>query len=120
MILYELAYLVFVIWLAINNADRIELGKRIYHGLNGALHLAAAAGAWFVFGWEVAVALLLLVRATFDTALNLARGKAVDYVSQKPKSIVDKIERAVFGNNGILPKLIYVAAAITLDLINYL
>jgi hypothetical protein len=55
----------------------------------------------------------------FDTSLNSLRGLPLDYVAQKPKSIIDQIEKKVFGKNGILPKMVYLLIAITFTIISY-
>jgi hypothetical protein len=75
--------------------------------MNGIIHLAAAAGAYFLFGWKGVVVILLVTRVVFDVSLNLMRGLPIDYVSKSPKSIVDKIEKWVFSGNGMIPKIIY-------------
>jgi len=99
-------YQIFVVWLAYDNAERIAQGKRIYHGLNGLLHLLAAAIV-LVHGWQYSVALLFLTRIVFDSSLNLFRNLSLGYVTPKPKSIIDKVEQAIFGRNGYTPKIIY-------------
>jgi hypothetical protein len=100
-------YIIPLLILAKDNTTRIKKSKRIYHGLNGALHLFVAAGAYFLFGWTGAILILLLTRVVFDVALNLMRGLPIDYVSKSPKSIVDKIEKWVFNGNGMIPKMLY-------------
>ena len=114
--IYAFIYQFFVIWLAKDNANRIEQGKRIYHGLNGCLHLLAACLV-LPTGLINSISLLILTRVVFDLSLNSFRGLPFDYVTHKPKSIVDKIERKVFGKNGWMPKVIYVIAFITLNLV---
>ena len=101
------AYIPFIIWLAWDNSKRIKQGKIIHHWLNGLLHILAAFTALYFEGWEIAASVLLSVRIVFNTALNLFRGLPIDYVSQKPKSVVDKVEKKLFGNNGWLPLIIY-------------
>lgn len=100
-------YIPFVIWLAWDNSDRIKQDKPIKHWLNGLLHILAAFTAFYFEGWQIAAAVLLSVRIVFNTALNLFRGLSIDYVSPKPKSVVDKVEKKLFGNNGWLPLIIY-------------
>jgi|SRR3990167_788485 len=119
MILFEIVYIVFCIALASVNAIYIKDGKRIYHGINGALHLIAAAGCGYLFGWWTSAVILCNTRAVFDTLLNLFRGLPFDYVPSKPKSVIDKIEKCIFGNNGILPKVIYTTISITLNIVYY-
>lgn len=109
-----LLYIPFCIFYAWLNARWISRNRRIYHGLNGAIHIVAAAVVgWFVV-WYHAITVLLIARVAFDWPLNLFRGLPLGYVSPKPKSIVDRAEKAVFGLNGILPKVIYIIAIIIL------
>jgi len=50
----------------------------------------------------------------FNTTLNLMRGLPIDYVPTKPKALTDRIERALFGNNGIIPKILYIFISIAI------
>lgn len=112
MISYFVTYIIACIAFAEINKQWIFKGKRIYHGLNGLLHISFAVVALFFLSWQVAIASLMIGRVTFDTALNLFRGLPIGYVPFKPKSIVDRVEKSVFGYNGIAPKIIYIVAAI--------
>lgn len=116
-IFYLLPYLAFCVWLAYDNADRIADGRKIHHALNGALHLTAAGVIWWLNGLSDAVTLLLLIRIVFDTALNLFRGLSFDYVSKKPVSRIDRLEKAVFGSNKVLANIIYLIAVICLQIL---
>lgn len=109
-----LLYGVFCIVFAWFNAYLIKKEKRIYHGINGALHLIAAGVIGYFYGWQLGVATLFIVRVCFDWSLNLFRGLPLGYVSLNPKSIVDKIEKSIFRLNGILPKLVYIVIIILL------
>lgn len=100
-------YIPFCIWLAYDNAQRIKDDKPIKHWLNGLLHILTAIVATFFEGWLIGLSVLLAVRIVFNTALNAFRGLPIDYVSPKPKSLVDKIEKRLFGNNGWIPLIIY-------------
>lgn len=113
-----ISYIPFCIALAWLNYYLIEVkDKRIYHSINGAIHILAAAAGWYLFSWEVGVAILFIARLFFDVSLNLFRGKPVDYVSPSPKSIVDKLEKKIFGQDGITPKIIYTICLIVLILV---
>lgn len=77
---------------AYHDSLRIKLNLRIYHGLNGLVHIVLLLPVYlylkdvfFVFG------LLCLRRIVFDTALNLLRGLRFDYISSTTKSIIDRI-----------------------------
>lgn len=112
-----LLYIPFCIFYAWLNARWIAKEKRIYHGLNGAIHIVVAAVvAWFTH-WYHFFTVLLIARVAFDWALNLFRRLPLNYVSPKPKSIVDRAEKTVFGLNGILPKVIYIVIIVVLILI---
>ncbi len=97
------------------NSFLIKKGKRIYHALNGVLHIAAAVAGWHFWGWQIGVAILFVARLFFDVALNLFRGLAIDYIPVNPKSTIDKIEKKVFNNDGIMPKLIYLAIIVLIQ-----
>lgn len=107
MIIYELIYGLFCIFFAGINNEWIQEGKRIKHGWNGLLHIAVASAGWIIWGWPVAVIILCNTRVIFDISLNLFRELPIDYVSPKPVSIVDRVEKWVFKGNGLLPKLVY-------------
>lgn len=114
--IYLLSYAVFCIAFAWLNAVLIKANKRIYHGLNALLHIAAAVAGWYFWGWVIGVSILFVARLVFDTALNLFRGLPIEYVPRSPKSIVDKIEKKVFRGDGIMPKLTYLAAIVLLNI----
>ena len=107
------AYLLFVVILAWDNANRIDKDKTIKHWLNGLAHLSMAGILYFV-DWKLSLALLCLVRVTFDISLNLFRGLPINYVSPKPASFIDKIEKQIFGLNGYTPKIVYLIIAVCL------
>jgi len=109
-----LLYIPFAIFRAWLDAKRIKDGKRIYHGVNGAITLACAGLVFWLADWKAALALLFITRVFFDTALNYFRGLPLDYVSLNPKSIVDRLEKKVFGLNGWTPKIIYLFIIVSL------
>lgn len=103
-----LAYLVFCIGFAYLNAKLIEQGKRIYHGLNGAIHLTIWSAIYFITkDIYITISLPFIGRLFFDTALSLFRGLPIGYVSSSPKSIIDKVEKSIFNTDGTTPKIIY-------------
>ena len=113
MIAVIFAYLLFVVIIAWDNAKRIDNDKKIKHWLNGLAHLSMACILYFV-DWKLSVALLYLIRVTFDISLNLFRELPINYVSPKPASFIDKIEKQIFGLNGYAPKIIYLIIAVRL------
>lgn len=108
MIIYLSIYALFCVVLAKINAEMIEDGMKIDHKLNGALHITWAICAVF-FEWYHPLTVLFTGRVLFDVSLNLFRGLKVGYVSPGPESVIDRAEKKVFGNSGLLPKVIYAA-----------
>lgn len=116
--IYVVLYALFCIAFAKLNQVLIDKGKRIFHALNGLIHLAAAAAGWYFFGWQVGVGVLIVARLVFDVALNLFRGLKITYTPKNPKSIIDTIEHIVFGTwAGWLPKVLYLIALVALIII---
>lgn len=113
-----ICYIPFCIGLAWLNYYLIEVkNKRIYHAINGAIHILTAVAGWYFFSWQVGLAILFVARLFFDVSLNLFRGKAIDYVSPAPKSVIDRIEKKIFKQDGITPKIIYTVCLIVLILV---
>ena len=93
-------------------------GKRIYHALNGIVYLALISIAYLLFHNYWLVAVLLFDRLLFfNISLSFFRHLSWDYMPQKPKSIVDKISRIIFYNNGALMYLVYAIVFISLIVI---
>lgn len=71
----------------------IKNNKRIYHALNGALHIAAALLIGYFTKWNYGISCLLFTRVVFDGVLNALRPeKSLGYVPEKPISITDRVE----------------------------
>lgn len=117
MILYQILYAVFCIGFAYLNSYLIGKGKRIYHGLNGLLHIAVSVCGFLFFNWQTAISCLFVGRLFFDWFLILFRRLPLGYVPKSPKAIADKIEKKIFGMNGVLPKVIYAAIIIVVNLV---
>ena len=120
MILYEFIAILICGLLAVNNAHRIAGGNKINHWLNGLIHLSIAGGAWYIFHWVAAIIILLNARVLFDATLSYLRFGRINYVSLSPSSLIDKIERKIFGNDGYAPKIIYLLISISVNVIYYL
>lgn len=73
----------------------IKNNRRIYHALNGALHIAAALLIGYFTKWNYGISCLLFTRVVFDTVLNVFRHKGVGYVSPAPLSKVDQVEKKI-------------------------
>ena len=116
--IWILSYLVFCLALAYVNHRLIAYGKRIYHALNGLLHAVCWGLVYMVTeSWLLTASLPFMGRAVFDSSLSLMRGLSLDYVAKNPKSIIDQMEKGVFGNDGILPKVIYLTISIILIIV---
>lgn len=113
-------YIIFCIILAYINYRLIINDRRIYHALNGLAHLAFWIIVHLTMGsWPLTLAMPFIARLFFDVALNLFRGLPLDYVPRNPKSIADKVEKAVFGSAGFTPKLIWLIIIVALITIYY-
>lgn len=77
------------------NYTLIKNQRKIYHFLNGAIHLTAACLIGYFTKWNYGVSCLLFTRVVFDTVLNILRNKGVGYVSPFPASVVDQIEKKI-------------------------
>lgn len=107
MILFYILNILLCVWLAKRDANRIKQGKKVSHAANGAIHIALATILSILYGWNHFPAWLCESAIVFDVSLSLFRGLNPFYVSKNPKSIKDKIEKRIFGNNGFLPKVLY-------------
>ena len=75
-----------------HDAVRIAQHKRIYHGINGLIHLILVGITWIVIrDWFFTIGLLAIRRIVFDTALNLFRGLRFDYISSTTTSVIDRL-----------------------------
>lgn len=115
MIIPETVYALFCVILAAFNHERIKDGKRINHFWNGLIHLAVAIPASIFIHLTVGLVLLLNANVIFNVSLNLFRGLPIGYLPLKPKSVVDQVEKKLFGN-GIAPKIIYTVISICLNI----
>lgn len=117
MLFFEICYIIFCILLAALNASLIAEGKTIYHWINGLLHIAAATVAAFIWWLPAFIIVLCLARIFFDFMLNIFRGLPLAYVPLNPKSVVDKVEKRIFGTNAFFPKAIYFLTSFSLNAI---
>lgn len=75
-----------------HDAWRIFDGRRIYHGINGLVHVLVLVPVYFYTkDWFFIIGLLSLRRIVFDTALNLFRELRFDYISSSTTSIIDRL-----------------------------
>ncbi len=94
-----LIYFFINVGLAAIDKALISRGKRIYHAVNGLVYCALITPVWFITeNWFMVTALLFLRLLVFNPALNLGRGLNFFYLPLKPKSIIDRIAKFVFGD----------------------
>ena len=109
------------IGLAKIDATLIFNSKRIKHGINGLVYLSIILVPYFIFKNYWLIAALLFDRLLFfNLFLSYFRGVGWLYMPLNPKSIVDKIARIIFYNNGALMYLVYLIILSSLILICYL
>jgi hypothetical protein len=109
-------YAVFCILLAYVNYRVIKKGLRVYHAINGGLHIVAAVLLWHFADIQTALAGLFMAKTVFDTSLNILRfgWSGFDYISKSPKAIMDKIERFFFKGDYLTAKLTYILIMVCL------
>jgi len=79
------------IFLARIDANKIEDGKRICHGLNGAIYGLLICSTFFITHSYLSVLGLALIRIpVFNTSLNVMRGLPATYISKYTTSLIDK------------------------------
>lgn len=116
----EILYIAFCILLAYANSIAIKEGRKIAHAANGFLHLVVATVSAIVFWIPGFIIILCNSRVAFDSALNIFREDVrLNYVSPKPASWVDRIEKSVFGLDFYTPKIIYLCISAALNIIYY-
>lgn len=96
------------------DAWKIRKQKKVNHAMNAGFYIALVIAICFVGDWKMSISLLALRPLVFDNYLNLRRGLPLNYQPKAPKSVVDKIENAVFGRyawgvSNLIYLLIFVA-----------
>jgi hypothetical protein len=120
MLIPEIVYALFCIFWAYLNYIIIErLDDEVKHWFNGLMHLSVCIFSGFAIHFLAAITMLLIGRLFFDVSLNIFRmgWRNIGYVPRYPKSIIDKIEKKVFGKDGITPKIIYTALIALLNIV---
>lgn len=103
-LLYILLLVVFNIFLAKIDANKIKKNRKIYHGENALIYFVVAGFAsaitmgedWWDF-LKLLVIMGLVRSIVFDIALNLFRKLKWNYTSNSTTSILDKIENKLLG-----------------------
>jgi hypothetical protein len=119
-LIIQLCYAVFCVGLAWVNWYVINKGLRVYHAINGAIHIAAAVYLSIAYWWLLGIALLCTTNVVFSVALNLFRGKRINYISPSPASKIDKIEKQIFGNDFYAPKAVYLLTSIVINIVYFI
>ena len=95
--------------------------KSIKHGINGLVYLSILTVPYFIFHNYWLMAVLLFDRLLFfNLFLSHFRGVGWLYMPLNPKSIVDKVARIIFYNNGALMYLVYAVIFISLIIVEFL
>ena len=89
------------IQLAYYDSQLIRNGIKINHILNALLYccLVVVEGLHYNNGWMF-LSMLLMRNVVFDISLNLFNKKKWNDISSETSSIIDKIEREIFGFDG--------------------
>ena len=86
------------------DAWRIANKLVVYHGINGAVHVALMIPVWIITkDWFFITGMLALRRIVFDTALNMFRGLRFDYISSTTTSIIDRLSYNFQRKYGYIP-----------------
>lgn len=99
--------------------EKIINDRPVNHFMNGTLHLIASFICGWLFWWPAVIIILCNSRVAFDVTLSLLRFGRVNYVSPRPESWVDVLEKKIFGNDGYAPKIIYLALSIVLNIVYF-
>ncbi len=114
MLLTLIIFFLINVTLAQYDANRIKKGKRIYHGINGAVYIVLLCLTYWIFNnWYLVAALCFERLLVFNPAVNLYRGLPFDYLPLNPKSIIDKAIKFVF-KSGMIAYVFFLAAFILL------
>lgn len=116
-LIFQAVTVAFVIYFAYMNSLWIKRDHAFRHWANALVAISCASYAGLTFGWNYGLAILFLARSLFDGSLSLFRGLSFDYVSPKPASRIDQVEKRVFGKDGYTPKIIYLTVAIILNFV---
>ncbi len=101
------------------NYDRIHHDKVINHNINGFIHIACWILSYlYLRSWHVLM-FPFIGRLFFDVILDTLRGKDIGYVSPNPKSAVDKLEKKIWGENGVTPKCFYLLIILFINVLTY-
>jgi hypothetical protein len=79
------------LFLARIDANKINAGEKIYHGINGLIYGILLCFSFIItHSYLTTIALAILRIPVFNTALNVMRGLPATYVSTSTTSLIDK------------------------------
>lgn len=112
-----IAYGFICIWWGWANGVTIKKENSILHWANMIIHASTCIYFAIYEHWSLGLAMFFEARLFFEIAINLTRKKGIGYVTPTPTAVTDIIEQAIFGKNGILPKIVYLILFVSLLLI---
>ena len=96
-------------------------GKRILHGVNGAIYLLICGILFYIYrDWYLVAAALFNRLVFFNIPLSLFRKLDWDYISPNPKAILDQIAFFIFKYNGKLMYGVYFVLFIVAVIITFI
>jgi len=114
-ILFQIINAIICFCMAYIDKEKMDDGYEPNHAVNGLIHIVFVGLAAFAFNPYIGAAILFESRLVFDSSLSLLRRLGIGYVSPNPKSKIDRLEKWVFGNDGITPKILYIIIAFVLN-----
>jgi hypothetical protein len=102
-------YIIICFILAKINTKQIKEDKKVYHGLQGALHILTGLVTAYLINWVYLLLIPLTARIWFTSFLNLMRKLPFFYVTKSPKAKIDICEQKIFGQDGKTPFFIYLS-----------
>lgn len=104
-----------------HQSNRILGSKQLtaWHFCGGLLYTLFTGPLFFLAGWEIFIAALLIRLAVFDVAYNKAAGLKLAYMGEGTEKI-ERVAIKVFGPNGAVKKMIVaLAILIILNILHY-
>ena len=123
MILTLIIFAIGNVILAFVDSRLIGKGRKILHWVNGLVYAAMLAVPYFIFHNLWLIGALVFERLiVFSIMLSLFRGLAWDYITPEnpPKAFTDRIQKLIFGMNGLVQYVIYALLFITFLFIIFL
>lgn len=121
MIQAQIIYVIWcVFWAYANYRGIVFANVWVLHGVNGLLHGSIWYGMVLISkDWQILAVAPFIGKLFFDVALSMLRELPLIYIPVKPKSILDRIEKRLFFNNGVYAKVTYAVLIIALNIYYY-